>query len=166
MEKDHVLKDKILEALSKYQSGKFTAKQFMAKYLNISIERARKLLEEITQDSYCSRKNGYGDFEYIYLPNDDTIPFHKSGGYTRLARIEYWKNFPKHKWYLLDPVKFIGGAIVGALITILIQQIQTPKANSIDSTVKEQKNINNVGKGNTLALPKDSSIKTLDTTGK
>jgi hypothetical protein len=157
MLKDHEIKDKMLKALAGIEPNHYITIESIASYLEISQERAKKLLEEIYADSYCKRITGYGNHAFQYFGNADTKPFLQKGGYTKIARNEYLKNFPKDKWYLLDPVKFIGGVIVGSLLTLLIQRLTQPKPDLPNNTQQEQKNINTGGKDSVSAPRLDTS---------
>jgi hypothetical protein len=157
MLKDYELKDKILQSLIGLEGEQYCTVDSLAAFLKISDERTYKLIQEIVNDTYCTAGAGWDRSPHKYIANKDTQPFLQKGGYTKLARIEYWKNFPKDKWYLLDPVKFLGGAIVGAAITLAVQRLTPPKSDLPDNTHKELKNTNSVDRDSSLNLPVDSS---------
>lgn len=121
MQKDHDLKDNILSAMAERKEGVFYTSESVSAFYQISRERAARFLEEIYKDSYCARRTQVGSNELRYSGNEDSAPFLKAGGYKKRARVEYWKNFPKDKWYLLDPFKFALGGIVGSLLTLAVQ---------------------------------------------
>jgi hypothetical protein len=157
MLKDHEIKDELLKALAGIQPDHFITVELMADFLEISKERTFKLLEEIRNDSFCTRTAGYGNDAYRYFGNKDTKPFYKSGGYRKRARAEFLKNLPANKWYLLGPVKFIGGAIVGAAIALAVQRLMLPKSDLPNNTRTEPKNIDTVGKDSIPAPILDTS---------
>jgi len=74
------LKNRILTILITTQD---CTKQSVATLLNISVQRARGLLEEIFNEDKCKRLRGYGDAEFNYAKNEDTEAFINSGGYEK-----------------------------------------------------------------------------------
>lgn len=158
MDKDYVIKDKILHSLTNFKTEySFCTKQSIAAYCNISIERANALLEEIYNDHRCTREKGTGYEHSKYTPNPDTKPFLESGGYSKLARVEKLKNFPKDKWYLLDIVKILVGAAIGIFSTLLLQEINSTK-KSKENTLPQSKTIDTLDKGKNQVHLKETLI--------
>lgn len=139
MLKDHQIKDAILKSMAEASETTYFNSESVSKHWNISIEKAYDLLKAIYTDRKSTLYKDYNPDRNKYVASPDAKEFLKHGGYTKIERIEYWRNFPKNKWWLLDPVKFVGGAIFGALLTIGIQRLtKQEKEPPQDSNSKQE----------------------------
>lgn len=140
MLKDHQIKDAIIKSMIEADDTTYFNTESVSEHFNISIEKAYDLLKVIYTDRKSTLYKDYNPDRNKYIASPDAKDFLKQGGYTKIDRIEYWRNFPKNKWWLVDSVKFIGGAIFGGLITLWIQQLSKQEKELPQDSKSKQEN--------------------------
>jgi len=132
---DHELKDLILLRLYNLQENSFCNEESISSNLNISEERASKLLEEIFTDSRCSRneEKSMGKTMRKYVSNKDTAIFLKRGGYTKEYKKLRHENWPKRNWPWVALIGFVSGILATIIVQWSIRKIWPEPQKSIPS---------------------------------